>query len=562
MLDVPTIYHRLIVEWKMRAGKTKDWRISPIRDLLRKDNLRGREIYERRHVLSRALSRLGRNMEIPRDMLQSYRHAARSDSRILLNSRHSTKRLPNYDWDKKPRYLDSKRKAKRERAIDMKDIISEGIASHRVAGHSDSEVVDTTIDTDEYSTSCQPTDSIPRSQSVIFAEFNTRAAGALSIPYESRIGAVVGGHFVLRGLISTKLCYDVHAVTDVCTDMVYTAKAYRIRGTKGNERKYRLISLKRNALKTSCIGSVDQGGRKWLFFSGGIERFVETGSPNDVSAWYGEEKYQYHFPALSPQCTAAYTPSRAAYVREVASQSDDRITKRKEMVRDRQRNKRKQKRAAEAAARKITNDEPALPDQTSTSVNTSRTASRSHVDPELRTFSIAGLSDGAEFERFLDSLDEDILERLYYKIDERFWEHLVKDPADTFERSCLNVSAGYRTLNRTSARVHEILNDLDNRMLQNVVEFQDIAETNRFSNIDELLGFVQNVRTTLRDRDILIKKTEDLAEKKWYHMDTVLDECQSNIWIHLFKDSQNNMRLRRTLALRMPTLFWSERWRT
>ena len=568
MLDVPTICHRLIVEWRTRAGKNKDWRISPIRDLMRKDNLRGREIYERRHVPSRAISWLSRNMlqisvftatrlhVIPRDMLRSFRHnAAKSDSRMLLDSRHSTKRMPKYDCDKRPRYLDSERKAKREHAINIKDIICEGIALHRVAGHSDSEVVDTTIETDENSASCPPSDNIPPSKSVIFAEPDTRAAAALSIPYESRIGAIVGGRFVLRGLISTKLCYDVHAATDVCTDMVYTAKAYSIRGTKGNQRKYRLMSIKRNASKATCVASIDHCGRKWLFFSGGTENLVDTGSTDDASAWYGEEQYQHHFPVLSLRCatcTIAHTPFRKTYaacVREVVLESNDLIAerretscvqddespseirgaKRKERVRDRQRNKRKLKRVAKAAARKATSDEAALPEVISTSVNTSRTASRSHVDPELRTFSIAGLSDEAEFKRFLDSLDGDTLKRLNYGIDKRLWKHILEDPAETSERQCIDVSLGFRTLTLTVARINEVLDVLDIRMWQSLVGNQDIVDPNRFRTIEEAFGLVTDMRTNMKHRVELISKMEDLVNKKGKHLDTIMKHCE-NVW--------------------------------
>ena len=558
-VNLRTISHYLIAEWKTRAGKAKDWRTGPMKDLLKKDNLRGRESYGKRHMPFNAIDWLGRNMlhasvftaiglhQIPRDMLRSYRlHAAESDSKAPSYLRHGTKRRLKCDCDKKkPPYLELEKKAKRERAIDIKNIISEGILFQRVAGYSDSEVADTAFETDECPLSGPQSDSLlPTklvSKSVVFAESSTRATDGLSIAYESRIGAIVGGRFVLQGLIATKLCYDWHAANDLCTDTVYTAKVYSIRGTKGNERKYRLTSLKRNASKASCIASIDQGGRKWLFFSGGIEHLVETGSTDDASAWHGEEQYQHHFPLLSPQHPAgitAYTPSRKTYascVQEVTSESNDRIAKeeasrtqddqspsdnvvakRKEKVRDRQRNKRKQKRAAEAAARRATNDEAALsevtgtsvdkncpasishedlepaalsiarlpdeatlPKQKSTSMDQSRAASIFHQDPTLETIPTVGLFAGAEFERFLCNLDEETSQKSHPEVDEMFWKRLIQGPAETFKHRCLDVFAGYRTL----AHVCERSEVVDGRTVQGSMESWEIKDVIRLIEI-------------------------------------------------------------------------------
>ena len=533
VVDLPIIPHRRIAEWKIRAGKSKDWSRCPIRDLLKHDKLRGHESYKRRFVPHGTANSLGRKMlkvivftaaclyGIPRDMLRRYRHnVVESDSSVLLRLRGGTKRRVKCNCDKKkphylnlerntnrrvkcncdkkkPHYLNLERKAKRDRAIDVKEIISEGIFE-RVTAHNDSEILDTPIETDEYSTNCSPSDIVPPTtvltKSVTFAESNTCAAGALSIPYESRIGAIVGGRFVLQGLMSTRLCYDIHAATDVCTDMVYTAKAYSIRGTKGNERKYRIASLKRNASKASCIASADQGGRKWLFFSGGIEHVVQTGILNDVPTRYGEEEYQHHFPILGPRgatCTTAHATPRKTYaacvqgflsesidcitreetscIQEVASQLDDRTTKRKERLRDRQRIKRNQKRAAGAVARKATDDESALNEQTDAAMDMSRPASISHVDPELGTSSI----DGADFESLLAFLDEDMRDRPFPGIDETFWKHLTEGPPERTKHRCLEVMAGYRIMSHIGTQ----LGDFDPRMRPSLTLLDDYHDS-------------------------------------------------------------------------------------
>ena len=565
---LPTICHRLIVEWKTRAGKNKDWRVSPIRNLLRKDNMRGRESCERGNVPSTAANWLGRNMpqasfftatrlhETPRVMLRSYgQYPSKSDSKVPLYSRRGTKRRLKYDCDKKkPRYFDLDRKRKRERASDTKDLISEGKSFLRVVGHTSFAAVDTILETDKFSPSCPPSDSaLPMklpSKRVMFPEPSKCPAGVLSIPYESRIGAIVGTHFVLRGIISTKLCYDVYATTDVYTDMVYTAKVYSIRGTKGNERKYRLTSLKRNASKDSCIASIDQGGRKWLFFSGGIEHFVETGSTDDASAWYGEEQYQHHFPLLSPRfttCNIAYTPPRKTYascVPEVASESKDRIarnetscvqevallsdhcvTQRKERARDRQRNKRKQKRAAKATARKATDDEFALPEKTSTSVKESRAASISYVGDKLQTLSFAELFDRAEFGPFVGLLDEDIGERLYGKSDGRGWEHLIDGLAETFERRRQKVFAECQTLARIVVEIGQEMKQIDLQMVQYLETIRGVEEVKRTIDFSTIMG------TNLRDRERRMREMGDLANKAWEHMvkerESIDDQCKN-----------------------------------
>ncbi|KAL8789351.1 MAG: hypothetical protein Q9195_006878 [Heterodermia aff. obscurata] len=515
--DFPTICHRLIMDWKTRAGKNKDWSRSPIRDLLKNDKLRGRGIHKRRCVPSQVVNWLSHNTlqtsvltavrlhEIPRDMLRSYRdNSAQSGLSALLHLERATKRmLKSESHKKKSLYLDLARKSKRDRASDIKELVSEEISFLRVGDHNDSADVDTVPGIDEWS----PSNSVPPSKfsakGAIYSESNKSAADALCIPYESRIGAIVGGRFVLRGLITTKPCYDVHAATDVRSDVVYTAKAYGIRGTKGNERKYRLANLKRNASKASCIASVDQGGRKWLFFSDVIEQVVEAGSLNDVFAWYGKEQYQHHFPVLSERCTIAYTPPGKPYasciraavsesketncVQEVSLPSEDRSAKRKEKVRDRQRNKRKQKRAAEAIARKATDVEAALPEQINTSVNMSRPASKSKMNSELETLSIASSSDSAEFERFLGSLDENISDRQYPEVDERFWKLLLDGPAETFKRRCLDVFAGYRTMVQVGAQTDAV----NFRMVQNIQRYIGSWET------EEAIRFIVTVRASL-----------------------------------------------------------------
>ena len=435
VVDSPGICHRLIAEWKTRAGRKKDWSGISIRDLPKKDNLRGRERYKGRYAPFRTVNWLGHNIlpmnlftaaslyEIPRYMLRSYRHnSAQSGLRALVHLQRGSKRkLKSYDHKKKPRYLDLPRKSKRDHASDIKETIAEGISLLQIAGHSDSEAVDTGVVTDDCQLNCPQTNGVLPPNSLV-----------LSIPYESHIGAIVGGRFILRGLISTKTCYDVHTANDLCTETVYTAKVYSIRGTKGKERKYRLTSLKRNASKASFIASLDQGGRKWLFFAGAIEHAAETGCSNDAFAWYGEEQYQHHFPVFSSRCTIAYTSPRKSYasclqaalsesketncVQEVSSNSDDRIAKRKEKARDRQRNKRKQKRAAEAAARRATDNEPAVPEQTRTPADENLFESISRADPES-ILRFNRLSEDANFSEFLGYLLDKLQEARNDQVD-------------------------------------------------------------------------------------------------------------------------------------------------
>ena len=514
VVDVPTICHRLIAEWKTRAGRNKDWSLIPIRDLPKKDNLRGRERYNGRYAPFGTMNWLGHNIlpinlftaaslyEIPRYMLRSYRHnSAQSGLRALVHLQRGSKRkLKSYDHKNKPRYLDLPRKSKRDHASNIKEMIAESISLLQVAGHSDSEAVDTGVMTDDCQLYCPQTNGVfpPNlpAKGLISSESNTRAAGALSIPYESHIGAIVGGRFILRGLRSTKTCYDVHTANDLFTETAYTAKVYSIRGTKGKERKYRLTSLKRNASKGNCIASLDLDGRKWLFFAGGIEHVVETGSSNDASAWYGEEQYQHHFPVLSSRSTITYTSPRKSYasclqaalsesketncVHEVSLESDDRIAMRKERLRDRQRNKRKQKRAAEAAARRVTDNEPAVPEQTNTSADENHFGLVFRVGPES-TLDVNCFSEDAWHDKFLEYLSDTFYQTQndasYAKVNERIWEYLIKDASMTLIPRCLEYLTLFQDLIRIINLKGKEMGFLNSEMMKRLLNFLDAKET-------------------------------------------------------------------------------------
>ncbi|MCJ1280579.1 hypothetical protein MMC21_008408 [Puttea exsequens] len=186
----------------------------------------------------------------------------------------------------------------------------------------------------------------------------------IALPYESHIGAIIGDRFALRGLVQVEASYEIHAAEDILLDNAspLIVKVFTIRGTRGKAREYRVKSLKRNAAKSSCVSSIEQSGKKWLFFRDVADEKRPSDTTGKAWPWQSRRHYEQSFPSLvhepaniegSPMplfksyaLCARQSPAKFIPGGTPELQSADKKTR----TRDRQRRKRQQKRAAKSAA--------------------------------------------------------------------------------------------------------------------------------------------------------------------------------------------------------------------
>ena len=140
-----------------------------------------------------------------------------------------------------------------------------------------------------------------RAPSLIEIRSQNRSLAHL-INYENYQGAFLGQYLRLQGLIRSETHCDVHKATSIFNEgEIYEARAYTLRGVSSKERMYRVRNLKKRAAQPSFLGSLEQGGRKWLVFSGGFSdlRPVSPELPEKGGkAWRDRIDFERSFPRL------------------------------------------------------------------------------------------------------------------------------------------------------------------------------------------------------------------------------------------------------------------------
>ena len=373
--QLPIFCHDYVTKWKNGAGRKKGWKISSFTDLSKMYNQLYSEWQKRKYTSPRAavqptLDTLGlctfaaaRAVNIPKIMLK--KHRCKQNTSGLTSSLyipHDIERKFKAGCkDSKAHSLKFPRKGKRNSQIEVKETIRDGISLQRSPSLSEFEIFNADIENGDTCESGMSTQSRISENLTCKNEMKDKidqcASIALTIPYESHIGTVIGSRFILRGFVCSKICYDLHVAEGLNTGMKYIAKAFAIHGTKDKERGSRVKNLKRNFAKTSCVASIDQNGKKWLFFLASSHSDIEDDvSPNPL-IWLGKQQYQRHFPSLSPCRITSPTGQKpllmsyADCVRKAQVGTKNRFTDKRQRARERQRRKRKEARAAKAAMR-------------------------------------------------------------------------------------------------------------------------------------------------------------------------------------------------------------------
>jgi len=396
--------------WKRGVGKHKSWKTIPLTYLAKRRHQLHYEYHHWGEYLSPWIVRKPRldqidllvsaassETAIPRDMLRRYERERNTSSlnfRCCM-SRHVERRLEVGCKNVKPYRLKSSKTGKRVHHTEVKETISEGISLHCNQSLSNSDFSDAECEDNALIAMAMLSQAQNATRLIGQRAFKEKAgrylSSALTIPYESHLGAVIAGHFILRGCIRAKTCYEEHSAEDLNTNTEYFAKAYAICGTKGKEREHRLTSLKRNAIKATCAAAIDQNRKNGLFFLARSHPEVESDVLPSCSPWLGEQLYQHHFPGLSPSNTTINIRQKpllkyyASCIQSSHIDTEDSSTHKKRRARDRQRHQRKEKRAAKAATRQSLEAEeppqenhPSLVDDSLCSMTSIETSTSQH----------------------------------------------------------------------------------------------------------------------------------------------------------------------------------------
>ena len=111
----------------------------------------------------------------------------------------------------------------------------------------------------------------------------------------------LNAYLLVISLLDMKPCYEQYAICSLSDNSLrYRANAYTLRGISTKDRSYRVRSLKRSALKSSFLGSLEAEGRKWLIFDDNDIRDdnQEGIEQNCDLLWRNPSEYEQMFPML------------------------------------------------------------------------------------------------------------------------------------------------------------------------------------------------------------------------------------------------------------------------
>ena len=121
------------------------------------------------------------------------------------------------------------------------------------------------------------------------------------IPYESFIDTILGGCLRLKGLLRNEPHYEVYVAGSLSDrDHKFVVRAYILRGLAVRVRDYKIRNLKRASARSSCIGSLDQGGKRRLAFTDSRVELAPEPFRDCGLLWRTKEEYDRAFPVLEP----------------------------------------------------------------------------------------------------------------------------------------------------------------------------------------------------------------------------------------------------------------------
>ena len=119
---------------------------------------------------------------------------------------------------------------------------------------------------------------------------------------ESFVDTVLGAWLRLKRLLRTETHYEVYDAESLSDrNQKYEVRAYNFRGLSLKIRNYKIRNLKRASTRSSCIGSLEQGGKKWLVFADPRVDLVPEPSGDCSPLWSTRDEYDRAFPVLEPR---------------------------------------------------------------------------------------------------------------------------------------------------------------------------------------------------------------------------------------------------------------------
>ena len=119
------------------------------------------------------------------------------------------------------------------------------------------------------------------------------------LAYESFTDTILGACLRLKRLVRTESHYEVYDAESLSNgNQNYEVRVYNLRGLSLKVRNYKIRNLKRACARSSCIGSLEQGGKKWLVFADARADLVPEPSRDCGPLWCTKGEYDRTFPVL------------------------------------------------------------------------------------------------------------------------------------------------------------------------------------------------------------------------------------------------------------------------
>ena len=118
---------------------------------------------------------------------------------------------------------------------------------------------------------------------------------------KSFVDTILGACLRLKRLLRTEPHYELYDAEPLSDgNQKYEVRAYDLRGLSLKVRNYKIRNLKRASARSSCVGSLEQGGKIWVIFADAGADLVPEAFRDCDPLWCTKEEYDRAFPVLEP----------------------------------------------------------------------------------------------------------------------------------------------------------------------------------------------------------------------------------------------------------------------
>ncbi|KAK0509952.1 hypothetical protein JMJ35_007346 [Cladonia borealis] len=297
-----------IRRWKDGPGRNKDWRSSRYLKPMKEGegakyqlSSLGRRSYLN---LSQAtnyylgITRIPPHIAVPKEMLRQKSTSCHGHS-SYLKPKSSWRAMYEMGLNQKIILLPKSRARSKPWITDATDLFDiEEARRPRDGFNAESEVSNAPIDdlltamVSTYTETSSPKFKTPNAKSISLNHL---------LAYESFVDTILGACLRLKRLLRTEPHYEVYDAESLSDgNQKYEVRAYNLRGLSPKVRNYKIRNLKRASTRSSYIGSLEQGGKKWLVFADPRADLVPEPSRDSSPLWSTRDEYERAFPVLEP----------------------------------------------------------------------------------------------------------------------------------------------------------------------------------------------------------------------------------------------------------------------